>query len=326
MEKEDKYPSFDFNFKKIKDHIKTLPDYESARNYLEHVEAQFDFLPDLFLKNCFREMGLEEYLCIFETYSLCKPIPERSEKGEKIIDKLIAFARTEFGLYEGALLEQQDIEKMLEKEISGEWTAYDDDSKSWYFTSKKIYECFKKHFQAEYKVLDWLMHRGRFLQREEAKNGPGTAKSKSGTVDSYKYKLFCPKDKLDTVNDIFSELKDEATLKLSENFDVEDYFSCKRKEEKTDYILERSGIEFTEKNLHLIVALVEILEEKCGVESQPVQIRETFRYPGGKKINTGPYGNYKRSKITPKNAKSRSWRFSINDRKDDLLKILSAYI
>lgn len=336
MEQEDRYPSFDFNLSNIREHIKTLPDYESVVEYLDHVEAQFEITHTIFIMNIFREMGLNKYLSLTDGFHEYEPLPE-SKHREEIIEIAARFAMSELGFHDGNSLDEKEIVEIIKDDITvtdglpGGWVAYDKEKKAWCFLLTKVAESIRLNLKAERKTVDWLMHRGRLLRREDVVEAVHSSKQGSGgKTDFYKYKLYCPKEKIDTVKDILHELRDEGELNLSDNFDVEDYFSCKRKDEKSGYILEWGGIEFSKKDLEYITAVVEILEERCNVESCPAQVRETFLYPGKtpdeKKINTGSYSSYRRSKITTKNNKGRNHRFKINDYKTDLLNLLSDFI
>ncbi len=173
MEKEDKYPSFDFNTIKIREHIKTQPDYESAVEYLDHVVAQYEFIHAVFIMSIFREMGLRNYLSLTDGFHDCEPLPE-SKRREKILEIAARFAISELGFHDINLLDEKEIIEITKDDIARDWVAYDKETKAWYFLLSKVAESIRSDFKAERRAVDWLMHRGRLLRRDE-----GSASSQS---------------------------------------------------------------------------------------------------------------------------------------------------
>ncbi len=174
METEDKYSSFDFNFKKIWEHIKTLPDYEFAVEYLGHVEAQFEHNHCIFIMHIFGEMGLEKYLSLTKGFRDCdEPLPDRTKGGEEILEIAARFAMSELGFNNmKPLYDEKEIVEITKNNIAKKWIAYDEETKAWHFLLPAVAESIRSEFKAVRSAVDQLMHRGRLLRRKESGRVP----------------------------------------------------------------------------------------------------------------------------------------------------------
>ncbi len=206
MDKEDKYPSFDFHSSKIREHIKIQPDYESAVEYLDHVDAQYEFIHWIFIMNIFREMGLRKYLSLDDGFYDCEPLPE-SKRREKILEKAARFAMSELGFYDINLLDEKEIVEITKNKIVKEWIAYDEETKAWYFLLPKVAESIRLNFKRERRGVDWLMHRGRLLHRDE-----GSASSQSTAQNKTNQASISQNVTIIELPELFVWLKDLASL------------------------------------------------------------------------------------------------------------------
>ncbi len=175
METEDKYPSFDFNFKKIWEHIKTLPDYESAVEYLDHVEAQFEHTHLIFIMHIFSEMGLRKYLSLTDGFRDCdEPLPDGTKRGEEVLEIAARFAMSELGFYNIKHLynEKEIVEIIKDKIVIKKWIVYDEETKAWHFLLSAVAGSIRSEFKSVRSAVDQLMHRGRLLRRKESSHVP----------------------------------------------------------------------------------------------------------------------------------------------------------
>ncbi len=297
-----KFPSYAYNFKKIRYHWKKLQTYEDAVEYLDRVKGQWEYDKRTFISNLILDIGAGAFFMF--------PIPpEGGKENKELWYRFFIMITKWLGLDRSYMLYYP-------------WVSENKETGKYHFSDQRVDQFFEAVFNIEKKEIDHNTNKGWLPRRDEleTKAQPSTNQTEAATggKNSLWLKFQCPKNNLKNVGEIFQKFGHENILKIPEDFNISNYFSAQREEKNTQTLGERIDWK-PKKDWAGLVAFIEILEEDYEVKTQPSQAWSTFT-KCGKKINKGCYNTYKSSKPAPSNDFKK--REAVDRRKAELRNII----